>query len=380
MKFVLHERKIRRGSYLCTLIINISIGSSPKMYNKQKVNWPRRIFIHGSYWILNVLFFTVFFSSRNDYANFFKMFVDNLVYLPGGMIFAYFSIYYLIPHFFFQKKIALYIILQLVVLALYPLLSWFTTVTINDPYIWQSTTTYKLANHLQTIIILVFGMVPIASAKIARRFINDTKMKEQLEKQKVEAELRFKEAELKLLKAQIQPHFLFNTLNNLYSLAIEKSEKTPEVIITISDLLSYIIYDCTAEKVSLEKEIKFITNYIALEHLRYDDNLSLSVNITGNFSDYEIAPMILHAFVENSFKHGASKDPGNPWISVVISIAHGELHFAISNSKINADTSEKTGIGIENARKRLDLLYLDRYTLDIINDKNVYSLSLDIRL
>ena len=234
--------------------------------------WLKRILLHGTYWILNVLFFTVYFSSRNDFKDFSTMLLANLVYLPGGMLFAYFSIYYLLPKFFFEKRISLYLVLQTAVLLLYPVWSGFLTHYINDPYIWHSTTHFKLASHLSTIIILVFGMVPIASVKIAQRFIRDNAIKEALEKARIEAELKFKEAELKLLKAQIQPHFLFNTLNNLYSLAIAKSEKTPGVIITISDLLSYIIYDCTAEKVSLEKEINFIRNYIELERLRYDEN------------------------------------------------------------------------------------------------------------
>jgi two-component system, LytTR family, sensor kinase len=348
---------------------------------KQRINpWLKRIFLHGSYWILNVLFFTVYFSSRDNFKDFFIMFLGNLVYLPGGMLFSYFSIYYLLPEFFFEKRIKLYLVLQTSVLLLYPVWSGILTYYISDPYIWHSETHFSLASHLMTIIILVFGMVPIASVKIAQRIIHDNVIKEALEKARIETELKFREAELKLLKAQVQPHFLFNTLNNLYSLAIAKSEKTPAVILTISDLLSYIIYDCNAEMVSLEKEITFIRNYIELQRLRYDDNLQLSIHLSNNFTGKFIAPMILHTFIENSFKHGAGKDPGNPWISMDLSVTDGVLKLKLSNSKVPAGDQDQRGIGISNAVKRLDLIYPERHHLNFVNEEKVFSLTLDIIL
>ncbi len=339
-----------------------------------------RILLHALYWILNVLFFTVYFTARDNFSGFPEMFLGNLVYLPGGMLFAYFSLYYLLPKFFFSKRIALYIVLQTAVLLLYPVWSGMLTYYVTNPFIWHTETHFNLSNHLLTIIILVTGMVPIASVKIAQRFISDNSAKENLEKARIEAELKLKEAELKLLKSQIQPHFLFNTLNNLYSLAIEKSERTPGVIITISDLLSYIIYDCTAEKVALEKEIHFISNYIELERLRYDENLRLELNVRGDFSGKFIAPMILHAFIENSFKHGASNDPGNPWISIGISVIGDELELNLTNSKTTMAKKEKQGIGIANARKRLELIYPGRYQLEMDDSEKIFALNLDIIL
>ena len=356
------------------------MSTSTDILQQKRTSHLKQILFHGSYWILNVLFFTVYFSSRDDFRDFYTMLLGNLVYLPGGMLFAYFSIYYLLPEFFFEKRIKLYLVLQTIVLLLYPVWSGLLTRYVTDPYIWHSTTHFALGSHLSTIIILVFGMVPIASVKIAQRFIRDNAIKEALEKAMIIAELKFKEAELKLLKAQIQPHFLFNTLNNLYSLAIAKSEKTPGVIITISDLLSYIIYDCTAEKVSLDKEVNFIMNYIELERLRYDENLRLSLLFPENTSGKSIAPMILHAFVENSFKHGAGNDPGNPWISLDLSVTDGALKLKLSNSKFLASEPEQKGIGITNAKKRLELIYPGRHHLDIVNEEKVYTLTLDIIL
>jgi two-component system LytT family sensor kinase len=356
------------------------MSTSTDILQQKRTSRLKQILFHGSYWILNVLFFTVYFSSRDDFQDFLPMLLGNLVYLPGGMLFAYFSIYYLLPEFFFEKRIRLYLVLQTIVLLMYPVWSGLLTHYINDPYIWHSTTHFTLASHLSTIIILVFGMVPIASVKISQRFIRDNAIKEALEKAMIEAELKFKEAELKLLKAQIQPHFLFNTLNNLYSLSIAKSEKTPGVIITISDLLSYIIYDCTAEKVTLEKEITFLRNYIALEQLRYDENLHVSLNMSDNFSGKFIAPMILHAFVENSFKHGAGNDTGYPWITMDLSVIDGVLNLKLSNSKIQASGKDQPGIGISNAMKRLELIYPGRHHLNIVNEEKAYFLTLEIIL
>jgi LytS/YehU family sensor histidine kinase len=263
---------------------------------------------------------------------------------------------------------------------LYPVISGIVTVHIVDRYIDSGMTQFKLANHISTIIILILGIVPLASVKIARRLIYDSNVKRELEKKKVEAELKFKEAELKLLKAQIHPHFLFNTLNNLYSLAIEKSDKTPEVIIKISDMLSYIIYDCNAEKVSLEKEVEFINSYIALEKLRYDENLNITVSISGNLTNKFVAPMILHAFIENSFKHGASNDVGSPWITLNLKITGDKLNFTIANSKVIPNENKPAGIGIENVKKRLQLLYPGRHHLNISDSEGVFLVKLDIDL
>jgi len=308
------------------------------------------------------------------------MLKTDLVYLPGGMLFAYFSIYYLLPRYFFQNRIPLYIILQLIVLIIYSVFSGFICIYIVSPYIFNETANLKLGDYVSMMFILILGMVPLAWARITKRMIQDNNLKRTLEKEKIEAQLKVNEAELKLLKAQIHPHFLFNTLNNLYSLAIQKSEKTPEVILKISDMLGYIIYDCVSEKVTLEKEIEFINSYIELERIRYDEGMTLSFIKSGDFSNKYIAPMILHAFVENSFKHGASKDTGNPWITIDLKMNREWLRFAVSNSKVPDKGPVSTGIGIENVKKRLNLLYPGRHSLKITADEKVHHVFLDIQL
>ncbi|MEI6456486.1 MAG: sensor histidine kinase [bacterium] len=342
--------------------------------------WIRRIFRHTLYWILNVLFLTIHFASFSDFQDFVPMLKTDLIYLPGGMLFAYFSIYYLLPKYYFNNRTALYIVLQLAVLVLYPVFSGFISRYLVSPYIFHKVPVYKFGDYVSMIFILVVGMVPLAWARITMRMTEENNLKRRLEQEKLEAQLKLRESELKLLKAQIHPHFLFNTLNNLYSLAVEKSERTPEVIIRISDLLNYIIYDCAEDRVTLEKEIRFLHSYIELEKLRYDDSMKLDYSVAGDFTNRVIAPMILHAFVENSFKHGASRDTGRPWISIIIEMRGDLLEFSVANSKAEETMAGQPGIGIENVKRRLDLIYHGRYKLETSDKGKEYLVVLEIQL
>jgi sensor histidine kinase YesM len=224
-----------------------------------------------------------------------------------------------------------------------------------------------------------FGAVPVAGFKIARLIRKEAEHHEAIEREKIEAELNLREAELKLLKGQIHPHFLFNTLNNAYSLAIEKSEKTADVIIKLADMFSFLTYDCNSDKVELSKDLEFVNNYLDLQSLRYD-SCSISMKVTGNMDNLQIAPMILHTFIENSFKHGAENVSGDAWIKIYVTINDRTLNFSVSNSKGHKNNGDGNGIGLTNAARRLELLYPGRHDL-IINDKNdEYSVFLRIEL
>ena len=140
-------------------------------------------------------------------------------------------------------------------------------------------------------------------------------------------------AELQLLKAQVHPHFLFNTLNNIYSFSLEESPKTPELILKLSSLLSYMLYDCKAEEVRLEKEVEIMKDYIDLEKERYGNKIEISWNVEGDIRDNFISPLLMLPFLENAFKHGASEQIEKPWMGVDISVANNILKFKITNSK-----------------------------------------------
>jgi LytS/YehU family sensor histidine kinase len=188
-------------------------------------------------------------------------------------------------------------------------------------------------------------------------------------------------AELQLLKAQVHPHFLFNTLNNIYSFSLDSSPKTPKLILKLSSLLSYMLYDCKAEEVRLEKEVEIMKNYIDLERERYGDKIDISWNVEGDIRDNFITPLLMLPFLENAFKHGTSEQIEKPWMGVDISAANNILKFKITNSKNEfIPNGNNNGIGINNVKKRLEFLYPGKYELKINDEGDFFSVSLMVKL
>lgn len=189
-------------------------------------------------------------------------------------------------------------------------------------------------------------------------------------------------AELQLLKAQVHPHFLFNTLNNIYSFIINNSPAGPQAIKKLSTLLRYLIYECNQPLVNLEKELKMIRDYVDLEKIRYGKNFNMSMQIQGSASEEMICPLLLIPFLENSFKHGASQMLTHPWISLDVIIKEQDLHFTLSNSKpiIGGENTMTTGLGLRNVKKRLAILYPATHSLTIVEDPMSFSVSLKVPL
>ena len=187
-------------------------------------------------------------------------------------------------------------------------------------------------------------------------------------------------AELQLLKAQVHPHFLFNTLNNIYSFALENSPKTPGLILKLSSLLSYMLYDCKADEVLLEKEIAVMKDYIDLEKERYGNKIEISLNIEGDIKDKYISPLLLLPFLENAFKHGTSDQLEKPWLSVDVSVKNYTMRCKIVNSKNNYVPLSENGIGIQNVKKRLEFLYPGNYELKMNDEEDFFVVSLLLEL
>jgi LytS/YehU family sensor histidine kinase len=190
------------------------------------------------------------------------------------------------------------------------------------------------------------------------------------------------ETELKYLKSQINPHFLFNSLNSVYALTLAKSDKAPEVILKISEILRYILYEGGEKVVGLKKEIEYIGNYLELEKIRFGNRLEIKLEIIGDSSGKEIAPMIFLPFVENSFKHGVNSNIGNSFVFINFDIYETGLNFEIKNNLPSHKPSESPdyqgGIGITNVKKRLNLLYPGKYTLAIEESEKTYNVKLQI--
>jgi LytS/YehU family sensor histidine kinase len=192
------------------------------------------------------------------------------------------------------------------------------------------------------------------------------------------------ENELKYLRSQIQPHFFFNTLNNLYSLTIDKSDKAPDLILKLSDLMKYFLYETGKEFQILENEISHIKDYIEIEKLRYDETLKVNFNIKGNTKKTMIKPLMLIPLVENAFKHGARNSKKNPYININLITTKNLLDFKVENSfqKPTKKIKEQIGgIGLTNLKKRLEINYgPEYYNLKTIKEKNKYIAHLKIKL
>ena len=189
-------------------------------------------------------------------------------------------------------------------------------------------------------------------------------------------------AELQLLKAQVHPHFLFNTLNNIYSFILNGSPRAPEMIKKLSTLLNYILNECDRPLVPLSKELSLIRDYMELERIRYGDKLSMNMHIQGSASGKMISPLLLIPFVENSFKHGTSRMLTHPWVNLDIAIDDKSLNFKISNNKPEQRTElvNKKGIGLNNVKKRLQLLYPGNHSLFITENEMSYDVTMKISL
>ena len=189
-------------------------------------------------------------------------------------------------------------------------------------------------------------------------------------------------AELQLLKAQVHPHFLFNTLNNIYSFILNSSSRAPEMIKKLSDLLKYILNECNHPLVPLSKELSLIQDYMELERIRYGDKLSMNLHIQGDANGKMISPLLLIPFVEKSFKHGTSRMLTHPWVKLDVIIEDKFLEFKISNNKplLNNDPVTKKGIGLTNVKKRLQLLYPGSHSLYITENEMSYDVIMKITL
>jgi len=206
-----------------------------------------------------------------------------------------------------------------------------------------------------------------------------------LKRQKEVEELKaaVKDSELQFLTSQINPHFLFNNLNNLYAYAVENSPKTPDIIMELSSVLRYMLYECKEKYVPLSKEVRQLENFVKLNQLQIEERGNINFTCPERKSDYQIAPLILIVFIENAFKHSSASMSSDIQIDINIQLSEdGVLHFCCKNSFQPTTNTDKLsrGIGLQNVKKRLDLLYPDAHDLDIRESNNQYTVKLELQL
>ncbi len=290
----------------------------------------------------------------------------------------------LIPNFLYKGKrgLFLYSIFFLIIISLWLISIALFLITFYSNIAFENT----ILPSMEDVIILLTGTYLIALLSCVFYFTKESyQSKEEkliIEKEKNQLELKFKEVQLQLLKEQIHPHFIFNMMNNLYALVNESAALSREVIVRLSDLLEYMLYECNTEKVELSKEIEFINNYIELEKIRHDDSFNVKTDFPENVSGIKIAPLVLFPFVENAFKHGL-KQTNNDFITMQLRITAPKIQFNVNNyihdtSIAENKTRKSKGLGLKNVRERLELLYLNRYDLQISTVNNIFDVNLKI--
>ncbi|MEZ4703245.1 MAG: histidine kinase [Rhodothermales bacterium] len=341
-----------------------------------------RVLTHLVFWAGVLAFYTLYFGQRQDNYNQSLLFVGAL--LPITIAATYFLNYWLIPRYLLARRyffFGLYFIYALL-FTLYLELLLVLILYINVAQYQAMFVKPGLVDVMEVIVGMYLVVFLAAAIHLLKRWYAMQTLNAQIERTRMEVELKLKDAELQLLRSQIHPHFLFNTLNNLYGLSLTKSEHVPDVVLRISSILDYMLYRGDAERVPLSDEIAHIRNYLALERLRYDERTKITVDVAGEVDGQRIAPLLLIPFVENSVKHGpgASSEPG--WIAIRIAIDEGALHFAIENStpeRASAPT-RPDGIGLQNVRRRLELLYPDAHRLTIADEPRRFRVELTLEL
>lgn len=296
---------------------------------------------------------------------------------------TYVLMYWLLPNYFYKRKN--YYLTAVITILVFAAFNFLALITKHAPTVYNAiaggdTSLWPYITMQWVVMIDQLTSLPIILGialmiKLVKRWWLKEMQIGQLAKEKTSAELQ-------LLKAQVHPHFLFNTLNNIYSFTLTGSAKTPEMIRKLSDLLTYILDDCNQSLVPLEKEIKMIEDYMALEQIRYAEHMQLKIETKGDYKEQMIAPLLLIPFVENSFKHGASKMISHPFVKLSILVEKNELLFTITNNKPSASEAEspKGNIGLKNVRKRLELLYPGAHYLNIVSERDIHTVQLTLHL
>jgi sensor histidine kinase YesM len=338
-----------------------------------------RVFLlHLSFWCVYLSFnlYQVSVFQRDRGYEWGRLLTSLSLQLIFTALIAYFNYFITLPRFLKNKNVWRYILEFSVPFALLITLRVFLQRYLVDGYTHRVEYFYSSVFIVQIVAVTLFIAFFVGMLKFAVEWFEFEAKKREVENEKLTAELNF-------LKAQINPHFLFNTLNNLYYLAFTKSSNTTEVIAKLSQMMRYMIYDSNHEKVPLSKEIEYMQNYIDLEKLRLNNQIPIEFKVEGNAENVLIAPLIFITFLENAFKHGVNNNNPGAWVNLAIHMNGKGCTYTVENSKVsqaNTDTHGKSGIGLQNVKRRLALSYPDAHTLRIEDKPDHYKVELNIAL
>jgi len=289
--------------------------------------------------------------------------------------FYYCNYFLFIPKFLSQKKVLAYIGIIILSLLVYIYIPEFIRELFPNNITRGPGDINRVLERLRltTLVLFLIVLVISISINILSALYETQRLKRNIENEKNKAELLF-------LKSQINPHFLFNTLNSIYYMTLKKSDDAPKAVIKLSDIMRYILTEASADFVPIQQEIDYIEKYIDLQKLRISDNTKVDYKFEGEINELQIAPLVIIPFVENAFKYGVSSHSESS-IHIKIEVLHNTLHLRVINTIITqVDEIEGTEIGLNNIKKRLDLIYPDQHELTIESDSDIFEVSLQINL
>lgn len=322
----------------------------------------RRWIVHVLFWLFIIFFYALFFGRKS--SNYLQTFFFVGLLMPVTIATTYFLNYYLVPRYLMKERYGFFILyfLYTMVISLFleMMIAMLTFIVMAEARIKDmSPASIDIFFLLASLLMVVFFAVAI---KMLLHWRSSKEAYQKLMRDKVEAELKF-------LKTQLNPHFLFNTLNNLYYLTTERSEKAPRAVLALSEILDYVMHSGKQVFVPLRSELKQVENYIALELLRYEDRAEVRTSFTGDIDKHQIGPMILMTLIENAFKHGVMNVSGKSWIDFYVQADEATISIKLRNSYQHPNSGN--GIGLNNLKSQLDYLYKDTYQLNI--DRSVPS-------
>jgi two-component system, LytTR family, sensor histidine kinase AlgZ len=338
----------------------------------------RNLWLHLSFWCVYLSFNIYqlsFFQRKTEAVNWDIAWLMIGIHFVLTLAMAYLNYFVLLPRFLEKKSWPRYIAEFIVPFVIIVTLRVIIQRSLADELGHRERYFYSSMFVIQTAAITLFITIFISLLRFVSEWFQLESIRREMQNEKLTAELNF-------LKAQINPHFLFNTLNNLYYLAYSKSENTTEVIAKLSQVMRYMIYDSNHERVLLSKEIEYMQNYIDLERLRLNNQIPINFKLSGNIETAVVAPLILITFLENAFKHGVTTN-AKAWVNISIAVSDHVLVYAVENSKIEKaaiDNGGKSGIGLANVRRRLELVYPGQYELKVEDHPERYYIELRLKL
>ncbi len=313
-----------------------------------------------------------------------RYFYHSLVIFVGIVLVVYINVAMLIPKLFFENKQVLYLISGIALVTLITFLDewdatpWEKYFNRSMPPRRANMPQNSLRHYLRT----MSYVMPYLTAFVSSALIEIASYANQKAKEAADFRNEKLESEMKFLKSQFNPHFLFNALNNIYTLSVIKSENTPDNLLKLSGMLRYMLYDCKADTVTLDKEIAYLKHFIDLHLLKDSQGLNVEVHLDESRPDLQIAPMLLIPFIENAFKHSRVEDLENGWIKINLTTADDHLVFEVCNSlpKEKFTKDNIGGIGLENVRRQLELMYPEKHELKIGANKDIFEIYLKIEV